>query len=129
PFCVPHTLRKGGYNFSAGRRGFMDSMALVSAMDQSFYGKHRNGLGPIEPSNKILRMADGSKRKSEGLVRVEFVLTYDGGRIVTPVSMEVVESAGAWDVLFGLPMMVQTRAVIDFGERELRIKGGADGGV
>ncbi|KAH8087272.1 hypothetical protein HD553DRAFT_258289, partial [Filobasidium floriforme] len=105
-------------------RGYMDSMALVSAMDLSFFGKHQAGLGTLRESNRILRMADGSKRKSAGRVKANFILNYEGGQIKAPFTMEVVEANESWDILFGLPLLVQTKATIDFGNRLLKITGG-----
>jgi hypothetical protein len=119
-FSVPHTLEKEGYTFSARRRGYMDSMALISAIDLAFYGSHQAGLGPIMPSNRKLRMADGSKRKSSGTIKATMILNYpEGGRVKAPFTMEVVDSGGSWDILFGLPLLTQMKAIIDFGRRVL----------
>lgn len=124
PIAIPHTLSKNGYAFSAGRRGFIDSMALVSAMDLAFFGKHQAGLGEIEPSSLILRMADGTKRKSSGKVRLDLILNWDGGRIKAPFTLEIVEANESWDILMGLPLITQLDATISFGKRVMTVKGG-----
>jgi hypothetical protein len=79
----------------------VDDGAMANAIDEDTYRKARRGIGELEWSGRVLRMADGRIVPSRGrwCGRVTF------GGVERQGEFEVFPSGGAWVVLFGKPLL------------------------
>lgn len=93
-------------------RSVFDDGALANAIDEKMYLMSKNRLSSLKPSPIILKMADGRLVPSLG--------TWTGLVTVKGVSQngafEVLNSNGAWALLFGKPLLETFRAVHDYSK-------------
>ncbi|KAL1693536.1 hypothetical protein GGG16DRAFT_48927, partial [Schizophyllum commune] len=94
-----------------------DDGAQVAAMDSVYYEERRHRLGPLRPSTKRLRMANGHVMSSEG--RWEGMMRVAGAR--TLVAFEVFPSGGNWQFLLGKPLLESLRVIHDYASDTVRI--------
>ena len=91
-------------------RSVFDDGALANAIDERMYLVSKNRLSALEPSSRILKMADGRLVPSLGV--------WKGRVTVKGVSrlgaFQVLNSNGAWALLFGKPLLETFNAVHDY---------------
>ncbi|KAI6036184.1 hypothetical protein BKA83DRAFT_77523, partial [Pisolithus microcarpus] len=87
----------------------VDSGAMIKAMDAAAYQRIARGLSPLSPSDRTLRMADGTLVKSTGT----WSGTLEWGPIRTQATFEVFPSGGSWRMLVGKLLLEQVKAVQD----------------
>jgi len=99
--------------------GLFDDGAMKEAMSTTMFHKVKHRLGRSQPSPITLRMANGSLVKSlatwEGTIQV--------GGVQTHGSFEVFDSCGSWDFLFGKRLLKAFKAVHDYDNDEVIVKG------
>jgi transposase InsO family protein len=95
-----------------------DGGAMVGAISLGIWHHIKGKLSSWGPSTTRLRMANGviilSHARWEGTVEIE--------GIRNRVTMEVFDSQGAWEVLFGKPLLNKFRAIHDFHEDRVSIR-------
>ncbi|KAI6011746.1 hypothetical protein BKA83DRAFT_96138, partial [Pisolithus microcarpus] len=89
----------------------VDSRAMINAMDTAAYQRVARRLAPLEPSDRTLRMADGTLVRSTGI----WSGTLEWGPVKVQTAFEVFPSGGSWRMLVGKPLLEQVRAVQDHG--------------
>ena len=101
-------------------KGLFDNGAMVNAICSFLYRKFAGVLGHLQPSTKVLRMANGSHVKSHGqwIGRVGL-----GGRTMH-ATFEVFPSGKGWSLLFGKPLLQDFEAVQDYKRDTLHIQHG-----
>lgn len=100
PF-VHHTILKGPQGESVRVRAVVDNSAMCGALDSTLYDTISHRLTPLQTSRRVLRMANGSLTPSRGVWKG--VLEFAGVR--ENVQLEVFASGGAWQMLFGKPLL------------------------
>ncbi|KZP25628.1 hypothetical protein FIBSPDRAFT_673083, partial [Athelia psychrophila] len=82
-------------------RAVVDNGTMCGAIDSAFFEGVSGRLSKLEPSRRILRMANGAIVPSRGIWKgvTEF------GGVRRGASFEVFPSGGAWAMLFGKPML------------------------
>ena len=101
-------------------RSVFDDGALANAIDEKMYLTAKNRLSALVPSSRILKMADGRLVPSlgvwKGLVTVRGVSCFG--------TFEVLNSNGAWALLFGKPLLETFNAVHDYSKDIIRLPQG-----
>ena len=96
-----------------------DEGALREAMSTTMFEKVKHRMGTLQPSQLLLRMANGTIVKSLG--RWEGVI--EVGECRVKGSFEVFDSLGAWDFLFGKRLKNAFKTLHDYEADEVTIKG------
>jgi hypothetical protein len=91
-------------------RSVFDDGALANAIDEKMYLTSRNRLSALEPSSRILKMADGRLVPSQGMWKGR--VTVKG--VSHHAAFEVLNSNGAWALLFGKPLLEILNAIHDY---------------
>ncbi|THV01571.1 hypothetical protein K435DRAFT_615892, partial [Dendrothele bispora CBS 962.96] len=89
----------------------------IYVMDTSVFDKIKHKLNGWGPSSKRLRMANNVVVPS--MARWKGVVILEGIRV--PGEFEVFESGGAWEFLFGKPLLNAFRATHDYEEDVIRV--------
>lgn len=84
-----------------------DNGAMVNAISSAAYTSLRNRLGPLQPSARVLRMANGYHVPSMGTWIGKVLL----GQGLQNASFEVFPGGEGWKVLFGKPLLKKFRIV------------------
>jgi len=92
---------KGEKESKAKVKGLFDDGAMVNGICNKVFTTLRSVLGALTPSQKTLRMADGTLVPSDGQWIGDVIL---GGHMVKGV-FEVFPSGGGWSLLFGKPLL------------------------
>lgn len=105
-------------------KSVVDDGAMCGALDSEFYDRVAHRLSTLEPSEKVLRMANGALTPSKGVWKGEMEF---GGR-KEQGELEVFPSGGAWTVLFGKPLLERFKMSHDYISDEILLKdsGGRD---
>jgi hypothetical protein len=98
-------------------RSVFDDGALANAIDERMYRISKNRLSALEPSLRILKMADGRLVPSLGIWKGR--VTVKG--VSRQGAFEVLNSNGAWALLFGKPLLETFSAVHDYSRDIIRI--------
>ncbi|TFK64742.1 hypothetical protein BDN72DRAFT_740074, partial [Pluteus cervinus] len=100
-------------------RAMFDDGAMVNAINHRFYQQHQTLFGCLKPSNKRLRMADGTITKPtgrwEGQINIRGITAVD--------SFEIFQSKDRWNVLIGKPLKTKLRAIHHYEKDEIQIGG------
>ncbi|KAE9387341.1 hypothetical protein BT96DRAFT_771067, partial [Gymnopus androsaceus JB14] len=96
----------------------MDGGAMVAGLDEKLYEKVKDQISGWEPSTKHLRMANGTIIQARVQWRGKVVFQ---GVEVDGV-LQVFNSGGSWDVLFGKPLLRAFGVVHDFGDDSVTVK-------
>lgn len=103
-------------------RSVFDDGALANAIDEKMYLTSKGRLTTLEPSSRILKMADGRLVPSLGV--------WKGRVTVKGVSQlgtfQVLNSNGAWALLFGKPLLEAFKAVHDYSQDIIRLPQGKE---
>ena len=98
-------------------RSVFDDGALANAIDERMYLASKNRLSALQPSSRILKMADGRLVPSLGV--------WKGQVTVKGVSQlgvfQVLNSNGAWALLFGKPLLEAFKAVHDYSKDTINL--------
>ena len=105
---------KGGFVYL---KGLFDNGAMVNAICSTLFRRLSHILGHLQPSTKMLRMADGSHVKSHGQWVGNVGL---GGRTIR-TAFEIFPSGKGWSLLFGKPLLQEFEAVHDYKQDTLHI--------
>jgi hypothetical protein len=116
-----HGVELGGPKGEIVRfRSVFDDGALANAIDERMYLKSKSRLSALQPSSRILKMADGRLVPSLGM--------WTGKVTVKCVShkgaFEVLNSNGAWALLFGKPLLETFSAVHDYSKDTINLPQG-----
>jgi hypothetical protein len=91
-------------------RATFDDGAMVNVIDRVVFDKVKHQLSAPQPSQKVMRMANGvlipSNGSWSGMVMVDNVQTNG--------TFEIFASRGAWNILFGKPMLQAFGAVHEY---------------
>ncbi|KAJ6532119.1 hypothetical protein DFH09DRAFT_852381, partial [Mycena vulgaris] len=91
-------------------KALWDGGAGVGAMDKAVWEKNAHRLGPLQPSRKMLRMANGALVRSKGV--------WTGTIVIEGVkrrgSFEILDGGGGWQFLFGKPLQTAFGAIHDY---------------
>lgn len=98
-------------------QGLFDDGAMVNSICREVFERLKPRIGPLRPSSRTLRMADGTLVPSSGSWEGGVHL---GGRRVE-ATFEVFPSGGGWSLLAGKPLLLQFEAVHDYGRDILMI--------
>lgn len=96
-------------------RSVFDDGAMVNAIDADVFAQVRNRLSALQPSSRLLRMADGRIVGSEGVW--SGMVSVDSAQMFG--DFEVFKSGNAWALLFGKPLLEGFRAIHDYGPDEI----------
>jgi len=80
----------------------VDDDALVNVIDTRIFEGIRNRLDPLVASKRVLRMANGTLVPSGGTWTGRVIV----GNVCAEGAFEIFPSGGAWDMLFGKPMLL-----------------------
>ena len=94
-----------------------DDGALANAINEKMYLMSKSRLSALEPSSRILKMADGRLVLSLGVWKGQ--VTVKG--ISQLGTFQVLNSNGAWALLFGKPLLESFRAVHDYAKDIINI--------
>ena len=98
-------------------RSVFDDGALANAIDERMYLTSKNRLSTLESSSRILKMADGRLVPSLGMWKGQ--VTVKG--VSRHGAFEVLNSNGAWALLFGKPLLETFSAVHDYSTDTIRL--------
>jgi hypothetical protein len=87
-----------------------DDCAMVNVIDKVAFEEVRNQLSEPQPSRKVMRMANGALIPSNG--SWSGVVAVDSVR--TNGTFEIFASGGAWNVLFGKPLLQAFGAIHEY---------------
>ncbi|KAF8883355.1 hypothetical protein CPB84DRAFT_1686359, partial [Gymnopilus junonius] len=96
-----------------------DKGSMKEAMSTAAFERRKHRLGKLAPLSLQLCMANSSIVKSAG--RWEGEIEVEG--ISTLGSVEVFDSGGTWDFLFGKTLLTAFKAVHDYNTDEITLKG------
>ncbi|KAJ3897649.1 hypothetical protein F5879DRAFT_813669 [Lentinula edodes] len=96
----------------------VDGGAMVAALDEKLFERVKDRFPGWEPSVKRLRMANGVVVSAKAQWRGRVILQ---GEEVEGV-LQVFDSGGGWDMLFGKPLLQAFGAVHDFGDDSVRVR-------
>ncbi|KAG6829539.1 hypothetical protein H0H87_011128 [Tephrocybe sp. NHM501043] len=112
-----HKLKLRNHTNSVWAWGHFDDGAMVDAMLTAMWERVGEHLAPLEPSCQLLQMANGSIIMPIGcwkgivwLAGVEAIAT-----------LEVFDSAGGWDLLFGKQLLKTFRVVHDYSDNTIKV--------
>lgn len=88
-------------------KGVFDDGALINAIDSKLFEKVSKRLSKIEPSDKLLRMANRALVESKGVWRG----TVEVGGVKRIGAFEIFPSGDSWALLFGKPLLVEFGAI------------------
>lgn len=91
-------------------RSVFDDGAMANGIDVKAFGRVQHLLSELTPSWRRLRMADGRVVPSMGVWMGDVWL----GDVSKRGAFEVFDSGGAWDVLFGKPLLRRFEVVHDY---------------
>ena len=103
-------------------RSVFDNGALANAIDEKMYLLSKNQLSALVPSHRILKMADGRLVPSLGMWKGQ--VTVKG--ITCRGAFEVLNSNGAWALLFGKPLLEIFSAVHDYSKDVINLPHGKE---
>ncbi|KAF9232043.1 hypothetical protein BU15DRAFT_81671 [Melanogaster broomeanus] len=89
----------------------IDNGAMINAIDTAAYQRIARRINPLSPSDRTLRMADGSLVASTGV----WSGMLEWGPIKVSTTFEVFPSGGSWRMLVGKPLLEQVQAVHNYG--------------
>jgi hypothetical protein len=78
-----------------------DDGALVNVIDTVVFEAIKDKLSPLQASKRVLRMANGTLVPSGGTWIGRIIV----GNVCAEGAFEIFPSGGAWDMLFGKPML------------------------
>ena len=118
-----HTVElKGPKGETVRFRSVFDDGALANAIDEKMYVTSKNRLSALEPSPRILKMADGRLVPSLGMWKGQ--VTVKG--VSHQGAFEVLNSNGAWALLFGKPLLETFSAVHDYSKDIINLPQGKE---
>src|SRR5882762_1291815 len=98
-------------------KGLFDDGAMVNSICKSAFALLANKLGKPYPSQRTLRMADGTLVPSHGCWSGDVTL---GGKSARG-TFEIFQSGGGWSLLFGKPLLKEFKAVHNYDDDTLMI--------
>ena len=101
-------------------KGLFDNGAMVNAICSFLYRKFAGVLGCLQPSTKVLHMANGSHVKSHG----QWIGRVGLGGGTMHATFEVFPSGKGWSLLFGKPLLQDFEAVQDYKRDTMHIQHG-----
>ncbi|KAI6011806.1 hypothetical protein PISMIDRAFT_74643, partial [Pisolithus microcarpus 441] len=90
----------------------VDNGAMINAIDTETYHRVQRRMNTLSPSQRTLRMADGSLTASSGT----WTGTLQWGAAKVQTLFEVFPSKGSWKMLIGKPLLDQLWAIHDYGK-------------
>ena len=87
-----------------------DDGAMVNVIDMAAFEEVKNQLSKLQPSQKVMRMVNGALIPSNGSWSGVVAI----GDVRTTGSFEIFASGGAWNILFGKPMLQAFNAVHEY---------------
>ncbi|KAG0692761.1 hypothetical protein DFH29DRAFT_817167, partial [Suillus ampliporus] len=88
----------------------VDNGAMINAIDTAAFQQIARRLSPLSPSQRTLRMTDGSLVLSTGV----WTGHVTWGPMHLETSFEVFPSGGSWRMLIGKPLLEQSCAIQDY---------------
>lgn len=95
----------------------VDDGAMVNAIDTKAFNQAAGRLRRLVPSNRTLRMANGSLVPSQGVWKGSL----KWGSVTIATSFEVFDSGGVWKMLIGKPLLEQLSAVHDYATDQISL--------
>jgi hypothetical protein len=100
-------------------QGLFDDGVMVAAMSKPVYTKFKEELGPLYPSERRLKMADGTITTPLGLWRGQIQI----GTVEIEGEVEVFGENCGWEFLVGKPLLQKFCAVHDYTKDIIHIEG------
>jgi hypothetical protein len=100
-------------------RGLFDDGAMVSAMCSTVFNKIKGRLGAWKPSQRRMRMANGTVILSEARWRGTACL----GDVTAEIEFEVFNSGGNWAFLFSKPSLETFKAIHNYETDTILVAG------
>ncbi|QRW06987.1 Retrovirus-related Pol polyprotein from transposon opus [Ceratobasidium sp. AG-Ba] len=119
PFQVRALLRNEDNMREHPVRATIDGGAMLCVLDRTYWGTVEADLGPLAKSNIICRMANGQCEKSAGRGNAYLGVASHW----LPITFEVLESRGAFEILLGKTWLRDSGAVQIFEGDRLTITG------
>ena len=91
--------------------------AMINAVNTDTYNRVTRRLITLQPSNRTLRMADGSLVPSSGIWRGAF----EWGPVQVDTTFKVFPSGASWQMLVGKPLLEQVQAVQDYSTDTIQL--------
>ena len=98
-------------------KGLFDDGAMVNSICKSAFALLKDKLGKLAPSQRTLRMADGTLVPSNGCWSGDVTL---GGKSVRG-TFEIFQSGSGWSLLFGKPLLKEFKAIHNYNDDTLMI--------
>lgn len=95
-----------------------DDGSMVAGMSTEFFEREKGGLGVVKDSSRRLRMANGEIENAWAT----WSGTVDVDGVKAESNIEIFDSGGRWDFLFGKPLLSQFNAVHDYKTDEILIQ-------
>ncbi|KAH7880773.1 uncharacterized protein C8R40DRAFT_1032882, partial [Lentinula edodes] len=118
PKVVSITLKDSEGRAEEVEVALMDGGAMVAGLDERLYERVKDQISGWEPSTKRLRMANGTVIRAK--VQWRGKVLFQGSEV--DGILQVFNSGGSWDVLFGKPLLQAFGVVHDFGNDSVVIK-------
>jgi hypothetical protein len=99
-------------------RVIFDDGAMIGAMCVTIYEKVKHRLQGWCPSQRVLRMANGTLVKSQAT----WMGTIDLNGVRAQGTLEVFDSGGGWSFLFGKPMLRAFRATHNYEKDTIQVR-------
>ncbi|KAJ8079743.1 hypothetical protein PM082_016565 [Marasmius tenuissimus] len=100
----------------------VDDGAMVVGLSKEVYERVKDEIGGWGESKRWMRMADGAL--VPGIANWRGVVRVKG--LEVEAALEVFDSGGHWDFLFGKPLLETFEAVHDYGKDTLMVKKGKE---
>jgi hypothetical protein len=119
PFKHGIHIKGLGAKVEISLQGLFDDGAMVAAMSKPAYTKFQEKLGPLYPSERRLKMADGTITTPLGVWRGHIQI----GTVEVEGEVEVFGEKCGWEFLVGKPLLQKFRAVHDYTNDTIHIEG------
>ncbi|KAF8685482.1 hypothetical protein RHS04_00782 [Rhizoctonia solani] len=106
-------------NHAVKTRGTIDAGSQANVLDAALWAANESNLGPLKPSQTLLRVADGKASQCLGQWSGQVKLA---GQTLRS-NFEVFDSGGAFEVLLGKPWLTQVKATQSFVDDTLHLPG------
>jgi hypothetical protein len=101
--------------------GLFDDGTMIVAMNTSFYNRHADQLGKLQPSGCKLQMADGTVVRLQGVWKGRIQV----GGIEVETQAEVFRTRHRWEFLVGKPLLQALMAIHEYMKDTITVTDGS----
>lgn len=110
PFTCRIQLRQNQGDQGTSLSGLFDSGAMINAISKEAYQARAHTLGPLRPSQRRLRMADGTLVQPVGVWKG----TIQVASQIVPAEFEIFDCSSGWSTLIGKDLLGRLGVVQDY---------------